>query len=62
MRWRLLPPALALLAGVSARVVAEALVPSAGGGARLLAGARSGSRSRRRRPGGGGRRLRYLPL
>lgn len=57
VHWRLLPPALAFLAGLSAaRVVTEALVPSTGGSARLLDG--TGSRRRPR----GRRRLRYLPL
>lgn len=52
----LLPPALALLAGVGPHVVAVALVPSPGGSARFLAGA--GGRSRRARGGG----PRYLSL
>lgn len=52
----LLPPALALLAGVGPHVVAVALVPSPGGSALFLA--RAGGRGRRAR----GRGLRYLSL
>lgn len=52
----LLPPALALLAGVGPHVVAVALVPSPGGRARFLAGA--GGRSCHARGGG----PRYLSL